>query len=514
MVEGSYADEPAATAYDVVVVGAGLGGLSAAAFLARTGRSVLVIEREEEPGGYARSFRRGDYLFELAIHIIGQGEGLLLGKLLDYLGVADRCRFVRAADVCALNFPGFRLSVPAGREAYISAHAEALAPSEADGLRRCFELSQQVHREVHQLPPVLSLRELEGAVTRFPTLFRYHSSTLGDLLDECLVDERLKAVVAGMWPFFGLPPSQLSFFTWCTPFLSLVQDGSWQCLGGSQSLADALVAAVESQGGEVICGAPVEQIVVRDGEARGVRLASGREVRAPVVVSGCDARATLERLVGQEHLPGGYLRRVRRMRASLSGCVLYAATTMDLAGLEVSSQEFLHDDWDSDSAFTEIRSGRPAAAWMNVPTLVDPSLAPAGHHIVVLTTLAPADTGTPWEDEAGRYRDALLALLERRIPGIGAQLTHAEVATPPLFERYSGNWGGALYGWESSPDQAGGRRLSRVTPVRGLLLSGHWTQPGMGSFRVLFSGVETTMVVAGQGYAEEFLHRMGLVPAR
>jgi len=188
MVERSYADEPAAAAYDVVVVGAGLGGLSAAAFLARTGRSVLVIEREEEPGGYARSFRRGDYLFELAIHIIGQGEGLLLGKLLDYLGVADRCRFVRVADVCALNFPGFRLSVPAGREAYISAHAEALAPSEADGLRHCFELSQQVHREVHQLPPVLSLRELEGAVTRFPTLFRYHSSTLGDLLDECLVD--------------------------------------------------------------------------------------------------------------------------------------------------------------------------------------------------------------------------------------------------------------------------------------------------------------------------------------
>ena len=96
-------------------------------------------------------------------------------------------------------------------------------------------LAEQVHREVHQLPPHLSLRELEAAVERFPTLFKYRTHTLGEVLDECLADERLKALVAAWWPYFGLPPSKLSFFTITTPQTTLVHEGPFHCEGGTQT---------------------------------------------------------------------------------------------------------------------------------------------------------------------------------------------------------------------------------------------------------------------------------------
>jgi phytoene dehydrogenase-like protein len=103
-------------------------------------------------------------------------------------------------------------------------------------------------------------------------------------------------------------------------------------------------------------------------------------------------------------------------------------------------------------------------------------------------------------------------VLENRVPTLRGRLTHMELATPPVFQRFSGGTGGALYGWDSTPNQSGSRRLSRFTPIDRLFLSGHWTQPGMSAFRAIYSGIETAMAVAGSGYAEAFLRSLELVP--
>jgi prolycopene isomerase len=502
--------KPTHDAYDAVVVGSGLGGLSAGGFLGRAGRRVLLVERREEFGGYAAAFRRGPYLFDPAIHMIAQGERMLLSKVLRYLDVEDEVELLPTGSFYEAVYPDLTMRAPVGFEDYIAAHT-AHFPGEADGLRGFLGVVDTVHREVHQLPPHLTLRELQDAVERFPTLFKYRTATLADVLDEFLTDERLKALLSSFWPYFGLPPSKLSFFTFSTPLTTLIREGPFHAEGSTQKLVDALATGVERAGGELVAGNGARRIVVEDGRVAGVELDDGTQVQAPVVVSACDAKRTFEELVGTRHLPESYMKKFNRLRPSLSAVVVFAATRLDVRAAGLAHTTFSFRDWSHDRIHEDILQGRPGGTWLALPTLVDDSVAPPGEHILVLTSLARSDAvPTPGEREA--FVDEVLATFEPLLPGLRDSLTFLESATPRTLERYSGNQGGALYGWEQSPAQSGSRRLTHRTPLEGLFLCGHWTQPGAGTFRAMFSGVETTMNVLGAGYADQFLAGLELAP--
>ena len=503
---------PLADQYDVVVVGSGLGGLSAAAFLADAGKSVLVAERAPALGGYAHSFDRGPYHFDPAIHTIGQGEGLLLTKLFDHLGVGDLCQFVRSNRFYGAVFPGFSATTAAGRDEYVESLTRHF-PAEEQPLLEFLALCGQIHRDVHSLPPALSLAALDAAVAQHPVLFKYLNASVGTLLDETLSEPRLKALVGAVWPYFGLPPDRLSVLTWSTPLLSLVEDGVFQCEGGAQALVDALAEAVRRRNGELRTGCEVASIVVEDGTAVGVLLADGRRIESKVVVSNADGYRTYSELVGFEGLPPPFVRRLERMRPSLSAFQLYLVTTLPLDDLDLAPSVFVYDGWEHDSTYEQILGGTPRAVWVNFPSLTDDSLAPAGESVIVATALAPYDVGEPWPAAAERYAQLVLEKIDRAAPGVSGALTHVEAATPLTLERYASSWRGAIYGWEPSPDQAGSRRLGHRGPIDGLYLSGQWTQPGAGTFRVIFSGIETTLAILGGDHADAFLRSIGLLSA-
>ena len=496
--------------YDVVVVGSGLGGLSAAGFLGKAGKKVLVVERNDKHGGVAARFERGPYKFDPAIHIMAVGENFLMFKALKYLEVFDQLEFLRTGAYYETRFPDFTMRLPETRDGYIAALA-AEFPEHADALVRYVDLCQQIHREIHALPPYLSLRELDEAVKRFPTMFKYRMSTLGDVLDEYFGDEeRLKEIIGSWWAWFGLPPSQLSFFTTTTPHISFLNEGPHIPAGGAQALVDAMVNGVRMHGGELRASAPVTKILLEDGRTTGVELEDGTIVRAPIVVSAIDARRTFEELVGVDALPTGFVKKLRRLKPSYSAVTIYAATSLDLAALGVAHTTFAHKHWSSDQENQDILDGKPGGTWLSIPTIVDPSLAPEGEHLLVWTCLARSDIEL---DEAGKqaYVDEVLDLYEPMLPGLRESLTYIEAATPRTIARFNGALGGEIYGWENSPFQAGTRRQHHRTPVEGLFLCGHWTQPGSGTFRAIFSGVETTMNLLGAGFADDFLK--GLVLA-
>src|SRR3954454_4787692 len=200
---------PSREAYDVVVIGSGLGGLSAAAFLANTGKLPLVVERLDHPGGYAAGFQRGAYHFDPAVHMVGVGEDMMLARILKFLGVGELCAFENTGAIYDAYFPGAKVRGGVGREAYAEGLAAPLGITDVSGIHAFLDLCRTMHEETHALPPALSLKELEAAVERFPTLFKYRAATLQQVLDECIADERLKAAVGALWPIFGLPPSQL-----------------------------------------------------------------------------------------------------------------------------------------------------------------------------------------------------------------------------------------------------------------------------------------------------------------
>ncbi len=484
------AGDPRADSYDVVVVGAGLAGLVAAGMLAKSGRTVLVVDQADGPGGYAHGFQRGPYIFDPAVHVLADGP--FVNILFEHLGHPEPCNFIRVNAFYEGHFPdGHSFRAPLGFEEYLDAHLAGF-PHQEQELRSFLRLAAQVHHEAHQLPPQLSLKELDAAAARFPTLFESQKLTLGEVMDAHLTDERLKAVCSALWPYPGLPPSRVSFLT-LSQILNVHLAGAYYVEGSFQRLADAFAAALENLGGELVLGRRVDKITVEDGSAAGVVLDDGEVVRAPVVVSNADALRTFEELVGEEHLPESLLRRVRRMEPSTSAFVVFGATKLDLAELDVAHETFLYKHWDHDETYRDVLEGRPGGMWMNTPTIADPSLAPPGEHIVIFTALAPYDR--PWEQERERYATELVREFDAVVPGLSESVEVLETATPVTLERFALNQGGANYGWANTPRQTESRRLSHVTPIKGLFLAGHWTQPGTGSIRVIVSGLHTAIIV-------------------
>lgn len=498
-----FREEASRDAYDAIVVGSGLGGLTTAALLARAGKRVLVVERHDRPGGYAHAFRRRRYHFDSAVHLVGGCEpvpfegGGVLHRLLVGLGVRQACEFLRIDPCYRVEWPGLTLDAPSGLERFAEAHAEHF-PHEEKGIRSFLQDCLAVRNEVSRAGDDLGPGSL-AQPSKFPLLLRYRRATLARVLEAHLDDTAARAALAALWPYLGLPPSRVSFLYYAAMLMSYVADGAYSCRGTFQSLVGALVEACERCGGELLLRTPVQRIRVEAGRAAGVVLENGQRIAAPLVVSNADARQTVNDLVGAEHFPTRYLNRLGAAVSSVSACVVYAATSLDLARADLAHETFLYADSDHESALVPEADGVPRWVSLTAPSLADPSLAPPGEHVLVLTSLVARNDASAsfWKDTKPTLVDAMLARAERRLPGLGEALCFVEGATPRTMERYTGNTGGAIYGFDVTPSQVGPGRLDNETPLPGLLLAGHWTRPGGGVVGVVRSGLRTARLALG-----------------
>jgi len=471
---------------DVVVIGAGIGGLTCGAYLAKHGKRVKVLEQHYVPGGCCTSFSRKGFRFDAGVlHLTGGKESGAFQRVLQALDMEDDLDFREQYQ--RFVFPD--ISLDSSRDATEwPSRLKDLFPEEAEGIGRVFDTIGRLYDGVARTGQASSLME------------KYRDRSFQDLLDEYLRDPRLKALVSANWHLWH-PNWRNSAVDYAALLVTEQSRGYFYPMGGIQSVPDALVRTLERYGGQIEYKTLVDRITVRDGAAVGVETSKGKHIRADQVVSNSAARRTFLNMVGEQHLPADFVAGLRRMEISLSALYVYLGVDLDPreAGLD-APETIVYETYDNTREWELLLHGGPSVPCFGiaVPTYIDPSLAPPGCHVVIVMTMAPyLLSGGTWKEEKGIMADALVAKAERLIPGLSEHVVVRDAATPLTYERYTLNTMGAAMGWAFSPAMFR-RRLDHRTPIRNLYLAGHWTNPGGGVPAVALSGLRAARAILAQ----------------
>lgn len=488
-----------------VVIGAGLGGLCCAALLAKRGVPVTVVEQSHAPGGYARSFEReeGRFEFEISLHgttINDNGAA----RILDHLGVLDRLELVQLPEVYRLKSPDLDISVPnRDPEAYINLLAE-LFPDEADGIRDVVQQMVQVADEADRFDRLRDELDLSEFPVEFPAMWEIRDKTLAEFLAAHVGGESLTEALAGLWSYFGLPPSKLSAFYYAAQTGQYLDKGSFYIKPRSRALSEALAEVIEANGGQIAYFSPATEILLAGGAVTGVRLADDRVLPATTVVSNASAITTLTELLPEEALPEDYRARISTCRPSVSCVIVWLGLHTSLRSEIQAYSTHVTTGAGPEAEHEASVRGDPDHVGFSV-TVYDNAFEgysqPETSTVMLFCTSGweawqpferdfQAGGRAAYEKEKRRWRDSLIRRAEEQvIPGLSSMIEVEVTATPLTNRAFTGNTEGAIYGFEQTMDNAYMTRLPNETPVRGLYLASAWGNPG-GGFGGAISGAK------------------------
>ena len=481
--------------WDVIVIGAGVGGLVTASQLAAKGAKVLVLERYLIPGGSGGSFKREGYTFDVgASMIFGFGEkghtNLLTRALAD---VGQHCDTIPDPAQLEYHLPGgLNVAVDRDYEQFL-ADLSALFPHEAKGIRAFYDTCWQVFRCLDAMP-LLSLEDpayLAKVFFKAPLaclgLARWLPVNVGDVARQHISDPALLKFIDMECFCWSVMPADLTpMINAGMVFSDRHAGGINYPKGGVGVIAAKLVAGLESQGGAIRYKARVTQVLLENNTAVGVKLASGEELRARRVVSNATRWDTFGALVDAAHTPKAETTWRRRYKPSPSFLSLHLGIDAQIVPQGYHCHHLLLERWEEMEA-------EQGVVFVSMPTLLDPELAPAGRHIVHAFTPSSMEHWqglTPAAYRAKKQADAdrLIGRLEAILPGLKGAIRHREVGTPRSHRRFLGRMGGS-YG----PIPA--LRLPGLLPmpfnrtgISGLYAVGDSCFPGQGLNAVAFSG--------------------------
>jgi prolycopene isomerase len=495
--------------WDVIVIGSGIGGLVTASQLAAKGAKVLVLERYLIPGGSGGSFRREGYTFDVgASMIFGFGErghtNLLTRALAD---VGQHCDTVPDPAQLEYHLPGgLNVSVARDYEQFL-ADLTARFPHEAKGIRAFYDTCWQVFNCLDAMP-LLSLEDpayLAKVFFRAPLaclgLARWLPFNVGDVARQHIKDEQLLRFIDMECFCWSVMPADLTpMINAGMVFSDRHAGGINYPRGGVGVIAEKLVAGLVAHGGSIRSRARVVKVLIENGQAVGVKLASGEQLRACRVVSNATRWDTFETeqesadvqrprqaaLVDAEHTPRAESTWRRRYKPSPSFLSLHLGVDAALIPEGFHCHHLVLEDWAE-------MEGEQGVIFVSIPTLLDPSLAPEGHHIVHTFTPSAIQTWNNLSPAAYKSRktaDAarLIQRLEAILPGLQAAIRHQEIGTPRSHRRFLGRMGGS-YGPIPALGLPGLLPMPfNRTGLKHLYCVGDSCFPGQGLNAVAFSG--------------------------
>ncbi len=477
---------------DAVVIGSGMGGLTAALALARAGKTVTVLEQHYAPGGFTHSFALEGFRFSPGVHYLGAlnpggearrtFEGLGLGPALTFFELnPDGYEHVRSPEA------GF--DFPAGREALRARMCERF-PADAKGIEEYLFLLGSIHDQMEEIPNTKGFFQTLTLPYRTRHMGRYGGYSLQRILNDRVKDPTARGVLSVQCGDHGLPPSQIPF-AYHAAVASHYLEGGWYPMHGGAAIPKAFTRAIQRLGGTVQLETRVESILLEGRRAIGVRLAGGREIRAHHVISNADPFVTYQRLIGEPNLPGGLKRKLAKTRLSTSAVSLFFAVEDDLKAQGFDSGNYwLCPDVDAEAAYLAMQDPKVLdrevlpGMFLSVTSLKDPLSFDGRHHTCEAFILVPYEIFQPWEGTGEGARGPeyaqlkerialkMLATLERHFPGLTRNVVFKALGTPLTNQHYVEATRGAIYGTAKSLWQVGPFSYPQASPFPGLTLCG------------------------------------------
>lgn len=502
--------------FDYVILGAGLGGLSAAACLARQGHEVAVLEKHDLPGGCCHTFDYGNYRFCADVHYISQcGVGQTINQFLRYLDCNVPFDSLDPDCIDRVITPEVDFKIPLGWE-NLRSRLLGEFPEEQVAINRYCDEIQQIHHDMQHL--VQKIRWYDQKWTdwlklpKYWNLFSKRNWTLQDLYNHVGLSSKLQNLLAGQSGDYALPPNEIALLTH-TALVWDYSEGAYYPRHHFKHLVDTIVEAITTRNGVVRLSTPVEQIEVCDRQVQHVVTAGGEIYHAKkAYISDLDPKLTVQLMQGTADLSSQERQRLTGYEYSASAFNIYL-------GLDsrFNPERYGIGNWNIwyyptgnlNQEYQKQLQGDLSHPWifLSCPTMKsqEPGMAPAGHHVLEIATVCPYEPfaqlhNTNLSAYKARKREVyqqMMTSVRDLIPDVDTYTRMKVYGTPTTSEYYLGQPQGNIYGAKLIPQQVGLNRLGYTTALPNLFLvgasAGYPSVPG-----VIGNGMDVVELLTGQ----------------
>ncbi|OFY62985.1 MAG: hypothetical protein A2V64_00040 [Bacteroidetes bacterium RBG_13_43_22] len=465
--------------YDIIIIGAGLGGLAAGAKLSKEGKKVLLIEQHSKPGGCATTFKRGDYILEVGLHEMdGPSPRDMKTRIFNDLDVFNNVEFIKVPEFYRFINDRYAVTVPHEPELAVKRLSEVF-PGDTSGINTYFE---QLLNPAKKPPDGLP-----------------QDKSVGEFLDSIIHNDDLKLILLGNLGYFHDDPYSLSLAYYTAAQSSYYSGGASYIKGGSQKLSDYLAGFIRNKGGEVLLNHIVTGITISGDKASGISYrkksepsSSLTEAMADEIVANNSVTAVAGLLPSN---PGSELKReISSLRPGASLLTVYLGFRKNLKelGHEYYSTAVFDSSIKSMSDIYKNNTGdfsKRSFIFVDYGQ-IDSGLAPEGKSVGAVCTV---DYLKDWENitrnEYKTRKDNVVLLfidrLEKIIPGIKNTIDYSEAGTSATVKRYTLNPGGAVYGFAQTPAR---KIFESFKKIDNLHFASAWGRTGGGFSGAIIGG--------------------------